>query len=97
LYDRCLKVCHVSPKSLDFKIRAFLPPEAIQTVLPIVLIFVLLAAKTAFPSVNLGEFIHGILLLVLPPSEVKIIDGQSSIGTPTAISWIPLSKNYKVL
>jgi hypothetical protein len=56
---------------------------------------VLLAVKKASPSVNLGKFVHEILLQVLPPSEVKIIDAQSSIGSPTTIPWIPSSKNCK--
>ncbi len=46
---------------------------------------VLLAAKKASFFSNLGNFEHGILFQVFPPSEVKIIEAQSCIGSPTAI------------
>ena len=71
---------------------AFAPPEATQTVLPIVFMFVLLAAKNASPAANSGKFSHGIFRQVSPPSSVKIIEAQSSVGSPTAIPCILSSK-----
>ena len=55
--------------------------------------FVLLAAKKASPSANFGKFAHEILCQELPPSEVKIMDAHSSVGSPTAIPCLPSSKN----